>query len=235
MQFVDVRTMLRLPLADIAGGCALISRILKIVRRIRQLPALGLAGGCNFAAASFLFNIIAGSSVCFYNTSEGAFTTRSDRKDRFKKLLADFYPWQGEPVSQAQAIDVLYEAARNPLTHTLGLDAPPAPGRAPREIVLAKSPLTVIQIAELEDRAAKPPWLPATIARAAAASGSDRFVISVPALYWGVHRMLHALFADAKQAGDADAVAKKFGPLWDKYMTAGDVASVNLIDAGRCM
>ena len=46
MQFVDVRTMLRLPLADIAGGCALISRILKIVRRIRQLPALGLAGGC---------------------------------------------------------------------------------------------------------------------------------------------------------------------------------------------
>src|SRR2546430_509260 len=101
MQFVDVRTMLQLPLADLARGFTPTSYILKIVRRILHLPELGLAGGCNFATASFLLNIIAGSSVCFYNTSESAFTTRNDRRDRFKKLLADFYPWHGEPVLQA--------------------------------------------------------------------------------------------------------------------------------------
>jgi hypothetical protein len=123
MQFVDLRTMLRLPLA-------------------------GLAGECNFAAASFLFNIIAGSSVCFYRTSDAAFTARRDRGLRFMGVLDDFYPWHGEPVARATAI--LYQAARNPLAHSLGLEAPPAAGHTSREIALAKRALTEAEIAQLE-------------------------------------------------------------------------------------
>src|SRR6266446_4256412 len=98
MQFIDLRTMLRLPMA-------------------------GLAGGCNFAAASFLFNIIAGSSVCFYKTNEQAFTEKRDRSQRFRMVLTDFYPWHGELVDKGEAIEILYEAARNPLAHSLGLEA----------------------------------------------------------------------------------------------------------------
>ena len=42
--------------------------------------------------------------------------------------------------------------------------------------------------------------------------------------------MLRALFADAAQAADAEAVAKQFGPMWDKYVAVGDVMTVS--DAG---
>lgn len=202
MQFVDLRTMLK-------------------------LPAGGLAGGCNFAAASFLFNIIAGSSVCFYKTSNAAFTTKGDRGQRFKMVLTDFYPWHGEAVAKGTAIDILYEAARNPLAHSLGLEAPPTAGHVPREIVLAKRPLSEIEIMQLEDEVVKPAGLGPTVTQGQAASGADRFVISVLTLYWGVHRMLHALFADAAQVTDADAIAKKFGPIWDKYIAVADVVSVS--------
>ena len=205
MQFEDVRTMLR-------------------------LPAPGLAGGCNFAAASLIFNTIAGSSVCFYQTSEKAFTTRGDRSDRFKKLIEDFYPWEGESLGKVQAVELLYEAARNPLAHTLGLDAPPASGHIAREIALAKWALTEAEIAELEQSATRPAWAGPTLRKEATLSGVDRFAVSVPALYWGINRMLHALFADPMQIVNAEAVAKRFGPLWDKYISIGDAVTVSDAD-----
>ncbi len=205
MQFIDLRTMLR-------------------------LPSVGLAGGCNFAAAAFLFNVIAGSAVCFYKTSTAAFTAKGDRGMRFKGLLSDFYPWEGEAVGKAMAIDILYDAARNPLAHSLGLDAPPPAGHVPREISLAKRALSEAEIAQLENEPTRPAWADATIVQGKAPSGADSFQISVPALYWGVHRTLHALFADAAHAVDADAVAKQFGPMWDKYVAVGDVMTVS--DAG---
>jgi hypothetical protein len=224
MQFVDLRTMLRLPMADPPGRAAILSNLL---RRMLRLPVGDLPGGCNFAAASILFNLIAGSSVCFFNTSDAAFTERRDRGQRFKGVLEKFYPWQGEPVTKATAVEVLYEAARNPLAHSLGLEAPPAAGHVQREIVLVKRPLSEAEIIELEDQVVKPAWAGSTVTQGQTASGADRFEISVPALYWGVHRMLRALFADAGQVADADAIAKKFGPVWDKYIAVGDVVSVS--------
>ena len=38
------------------------------------------------------------------------------------------------------------------------------------------------------------------------------------------------LFADAAHAADAEALAKKFRPLWDKYIAVGDAVTVS--DAG---
>ena len=64
------------------------------VRTMLRLPTASLAGGCNFAAAAFIFNIIAGSSVCFYKTSDKAFMAKGDRGERFKKLLEDFMPFE---------------------------------------------------------------------------------------------------------------------------------------------
>ena len=124
---------------------------------------------------------------------------------RFKGLLADFYPWQGEPVATATAIDILYDAARNPLAHSLGLEAPPPAGHIAREIPLAKRPLSGVEITQLEDEAVKPAWAGPTVAQGKAASGADSFKISVPALYWGVHRML----------------------MWDKYVAVGEVMTVS--------
>src|ERR1041384_271354 len=65
----------------------------------------------------------------------------------------------------------------------------PQPGHAPREIRLAKRLLSDTEIAELENRGMKPAWAGATIAQEKAASRIDRFTISVPAPFWGVHRV----------------------------------------------
>ncbi len=192
MQFIDLRTLFR-------------------------LPQSGLEGGCNFTAASVLFNLIAGSSLCFYNPSKECFEKRGDRSQRFKELLTEFYPWQEELIPKGEAIEVLYKSARNPLAHSLGLDAPAneSPGR---EVKLQKAPLDESQVYELEDRLNRPAWIsPTIISKQHLASGAIEIVISVPTLYWGVHRMLHTLFAVPTHASRANELAELFSPLWDKY------------------
>ena len=39
--------------------------------------------------------------------------------------------------------------------------------------------------------------------------------------------MLHSMFGDAAEAAKADALAKKFGPLWDKFRATGDVLTAS--------
>ena len=192
MQFIDLRTLLR-------------------------LPQSGLEGGCNFTAASVLFSLIAGSSVCFYNPSKDVLEKRGNRGDRFKGLLMEFYPWQGELMPKDEGIEVLYKSARNPLAHSLGLDAPSneSPGR---EVRLQKGPLDESQVYELEDSFNRPVWIPPTIiSKRHLASGAIEIVISVPTLFWGVHRMLHTLFTVPIHTSIANELAEVFSPLWDKY------------------
>lgn len=194
------------------------------LRTMLKVPTGGLTGGCNFAAAAVLFNIVSGCSVCFYNASEAALTAVGQAGCRFKGLLGEFYPWVGEPLSKADGVTLLYKATRNPLTHRLGLDEPPSSATRGTEIALKKWPLRADEIAELEDRPDKPSWADPTINETTVPSGANRLTISIPALYWGVHRMLHALFADPIHAAQANALAKKFGPLWGKYLTPGSGA-----------
>jgi len=137
-------------------------------------------------------------------------------------LLTQFYPWQNETIAKATAADLLYEAARNPLAHSLGLEAPAPAGHVQREIALAKRPLTQAEIMELENEVGRPASAGPTVTVGRVPSGADRFVISVGTLYWGMHRMLRALFADTGQVAAADAVAKKFGPMWDRYVSVSD-------------
>ena len=184
-----------------------------------DLRTLLLVNGCNFAAAAVLFNIIAGSSVCFYNRSKQALTEKKARGERFKEVLERFYPWQEEPIPKEQYVSLLYDQARNPLAHSLGLDAPPE-GSMGKQVVLGKWCLTEAQVRELEESPSRPVWAPPTIVHPKPlAYGATELAISVPTLYWGVHRMLHALFADSTHAAKADVLAEAFGPQWDKYVS----------------
>jgi len=182
MLFEDIKVLLRLPLND-------------------------LNAGCNFTTAAMLFNIIAGVSVCFYDTSVDVLKNRSDRSKRFKNLLKDYYPWEGERISPEEGSKLLYEQTRNPLAHSLGLDRPPQKLQRVKVIVLTKRPLTVEEISELEVSLKRPTWLPQTIIL-----GSQRIDISVTTLYWGVHRLLHNLFADQEQMEKAKKFLRTLSP-----------------------
>jgi len=195
MQFIDLRSLLELPRAE--GD-----------------------GGCNFAAASVLFNIIAGSSVCFYDANPSGLANRSDRSRRFLGILNDFYPWVGEPVIKEVGVSILYQSARNPLAHSLGIDVPDATAK-PKRVSLKKWALTKDQVQGLENSVDRPAWAGSTIVEVKRLhTGGEEVVVSVPALYLGIHRMLHALFADAAQAKNAEALIIMFGHLWDSYVSS---------------
>jgi hypothetical protein len=106
------------------------------VRVLLRMPKAGYPGGCNFAAAAVLFNLIAGSSVCFYNASPNALATPGGRGKRFTDMLMTYFPWP-PGIAAKDGADVFYKFARNPLAHALGLDVhqPQVPhgGEAPRE------------------------------------------------------------------------------------------------------
>jgi hypothetical protein len=186
MQFADLTTMLRLPQKQI-----------------------GLDGGCNFAAARLCFDLMAGASVLFYDASIEALHERGRRGQRFKTLVATFYPWlpgTDDAVGE-EAARLLYDWARNPLAHALGVVGPAATGATdPVPIFFAsKGALEPDQIAEIEEPRIRPRWLDPTIRHA----GGNIYTLFVPSLVWGIHRMLENVFADVTQAERADATARE--------------------------
>jgi hypothetical protein len=185
-QFADLRTLLRLPRHDET-----------------------LDGSCNLTSASLLFNIVSGSSVLFYNASIAAMADGRQSGERFRGLLEDFYPFLDDDLPTDDAARVLYRAARNPLTHCLGVGKdrrvfPGAPqvGDRPVAVMFSKALLSVDQVAHVASTRARPDWLGPTIAM----DGAE-CVISVATLAWGVHELLRTLFGDEAQARRADAVA----------------------------
>jgi len=167
------------------------------VRVLLRMPKAGYPAGCNFAAAAVLFNLIAGTSVCFYNASPQALATSGDRGKRFKDMLIAYFPWP-QAIAAKEGADAFYKYARNPLAHALGLDVPKAP-----EIGVNKGPLSERKILELEDAATLPTWAPPALRRQ-----GPEYEIGVAGLYWGYHRVLHALFADQTHSRGAEALAR---------------------------
>ena len=179
VQFSDLRTILKLP-----------------------MPSRGLVAGCNFTAAAVLFNIVGGASVCFYDADP---PTWGDRGDRFQDLLTNYYPWPGDdcyPI--AKCVEMLYKVARNPLTHSFGIGDPSA-----NDLVLAKKELAWPRVRQLEDSVRRPIWVKPTLYPSTEPKYKGKTALSVPTLYWGVHRMLHGLFADSAQVGKAEAFAAR--------------------------
>ena len=194
MQFDDLRTLLRLPLTE------------------HELNA-----GCNLATAVALFNLIAGASVCLYDASFKSISNRVDRARRFKAVLRDFYPWQNDGLSVDEAVDCIYDAARNPLSHSFGLDDPT---QSPYEVILQKESLSTNQIIELEDAPKRPAWAKSTIISMRLRSiGTTVVILSVPTLFWGVHRMFHSLVSNPNQAAAANALAGQYKNHWLKFVS----------------
>jgi len=194
MQFDDLRTLLLLPRGK------------------------ALRGGCNFATAALMFNIIAGSSVCFYKVDLESLSAQRNRGKRFKELLERYFPWEGESLSKTKFVSLLYDLARNPLVHSLGLDPPPAKGVPGEHTVLTKWPLTPAKVASLEESVAKPRWAYPTVTTTEYVAGGKEHAISIPALYWGVHIMLRKVFADPVQADGAERLASEYEKEWTWYV-----------------
>jgi hypothetical protein len=182
MQLEDVRDLLLLP-----------------------LPDAGLHSGHNFSAAAALVNFIGGASVWFYDASEKGLRDRRDRTRRYRETLYKYWPWHdGELVSPLEGFNVLYTYTRNPLAHGFGL-SDPADGMM---IKYAKSPWSDTQVAELDAAERRPSWLGPTLGPGGAGAAGHAYCLAVPALYWGVRRLLHAVLTDEEHAPSADALAQ---------------------------
>jgi hypothetical protein len=178
------------------------------IRVLLRLPEQEQEGGCNLALATLLFNMISGSSVLFYNASVNALTHRGDRSQRFEGLLRSYYPWSEHDLAPEDAVAVLAEGGRHPLTHSLGigpnkwitLPGSPEVQGTPVTLVFGKSALTPQQISDVATSRTCPSWLKETLWL----SDHNRLIISVPTFTWGVHEMLRRLFSDEKQAVKAE-------------------------------
>jgi hypothetical protein len=171
------------------------------LRVLLRLPTSRLAAGCNFTTAAMLFNLIAGASVCLYGASEKTLKTPPPAGAQFRGILENFYPWSTELVDAKTGAKVIYKYSRNPLAHNLGL----GPEKDP-DIEIAKSRLGPQRIAALEDSATRPTWA----APGLTPQGAD-YVLDIAGLYWGIHRMLHAILADETQRRGAERLASSIG------------------------
>lgn len=165
MQFEDIRTLLRLPLDDPPPKQPPMGD-----SPVKEPP---LRGGCNLTTATLLFNVIAGASVLFYESSPEGLAKGGDRGPRFKDLLTDYFPWaDDEAFDRKKSSKVVYDFARNPLTHSLGVQkvpklfpgVPPLPDGA-QAMMLEKGPLDVDAVAAVTDPSTRPEWLGPTLRR----------------------------------------------------------------------
>ncbi|MGH8248812.1 MAG: hypothetical protein ACREUU_20575 [Gammaproteobacteria bacterium] len=178
MQFGDVRAMLRLPTGD---------------------GETRIENGCNFAAAATICNLISGISVVFFNRTgrpAGPRQRPRDRGQRFRDLLnANYYPWHpGE--DRGAKIDALYDLARNPLAHALGVLEP---GQVPVSCEKTPEGLTQAQVNALDvayDGQSLPPALE---------MGGGVWHLNVPYFYAAIVEMFRALVCDPLQMQQTEA------------------------------
>lgn len=176
MQFDDLRTMMKVP-----------------------LPAIGLTGGCNFACAVALCNLISGVAKVLYHRPPGMPGTG----DGFVALMIQFYPWQPTEPQQRNA-EILYDFVRNPLVHSLG--AAITPEQRQNEVVIAKSARSEEELERLETSTD----YPAGISLAVVTDGNGH-TIWIAALYWGFVRLFSKLCGEADQMRYAEDRLRELG------------------------
>jgi hypothetical protein len=153
------------------------------------MPARGLRAGCNFAAATYLLDLIGGVSTALYwkGGRSGA---------RFQDVLLKYYPWDMEPtggLDAATGSKTLYKIFRNPLVHALGLGK--------ERIAIARSGLSERVLGKLELSLTRPH---AGSARATIIEDptDNRKHLLVDGLYWGFRRMVRRLTDDHELMAD---------------------------------
>ena len=158
------------------------------LRTMLCLPgeAEGLDAGCNLTAAVLAVNIAAGASVLFWDSSVEELEKRGNRKRRFGELMGAMYPWSDDDAVDAElGAKLLYDYARSPLTHTLGIGKTrrlfPGIPADEREVWLSK-PQRGLDAAVVDDvlsNRERPVWLDPTIR-----SGPDGYTVYVVTLAW---------------------------------------------------
>ena len=176
------------------------------LRVLLQLPLGNFKAGCNFAACAVLLNLLSGFSVCLFDASVEALASQKGRGRRFKDLLVQTYPWNAEPWPSRECSKWLYEMARNPLAHSLGIQVT----TVPEWNGIAKRPLTVGEVATLETSDQRPSWLGPTLFQRPV-NGDIGTFLSIPGLYWGTWRVLGKLCTDSDQMTGAERLLSKLG------------------------
>jgi hypothetical protein len=74
-------------------------------------------------------------------------------------------------------------------------------------IAFLKEPLTAERVAELDLAETRQPGLGPTIRPAGAGAPARAYFVAVPALYWGVQRLLRAVLTDEHQLPAAEELA----------------------------
>jgi hypothetical protein len=192
MQFEDIRGVLRLP----------------------QLAALGTTGGGNFLATTALIAAICGASTLFYKAGPQAFEYPYQSRKRFLGTMG-YMPWDSTTAGVKHRIgsERLWEYARNPLAHAFGVSYNPGKvtGKVPNSLrwslAIAKRSYELQEIYILETSSDRPDFVNVPLQRVG--TQPEEFILDVGGLYWGVHRMLHALLADSKQADAAEQMVHR--------------------------
>jgi hypothetical protein len=183
MQFEDLRVLLQLPTAAIAGD-----------------------SGCNFTAGAMIFSLVSGFSVWFFHNSQGMRIAAKEAKQgrrisgaRFKGFVRAYYPQvAGEPSKQLIATR-LYEA-RNSLVHSLGIDEFEANERRKRIGLMKPDPaMKPTEISALETSRIYP-GAGVPIRRQGLTT-----TVSIPGLYWAIGRMLRMALSDHPDRCEARA------------------------------
>ena len=176
LHFADVRSMLRLPLPEqgIIDGAGY--------------------GGCNFAVATVLCNIVSGISVTVFRPPNLS-NNRIGSGRVFRQLLEDFYPWDPGD-NGTEGAEALYSYFRNPLTHALGVQHEQF-GRI--GVSKSPSPLQNNQIEEMEESPVRPNGLHPGI------SGSGtQWNLVAEGFYRDVFHMFWNLARNEQQMGMAE-------------------------------
>lgn len=119
------------------------------------------------------------------------------------------YPWHGHDAVARRAAQLLWDHARSPLSHTLGVGKTahlfPGIPREERGLWLSKAErgLDPDIVAQVMGSPERPAWMQETIS-----SEPGGYVVHVATLAWGVTRMLRNLFADDEQADAAEQTAR---------------------------
>lgn len=176
-----------------------IDSLLADVHSMLRLPIEtdpGLKGGCNLSAALILLSVVAGLSAEIYRNDQ---PRRIDQSGGwFKKVLADFYPWEQEEtlenaILREHAANVLYEAFRNPLVHSLGVFEGSKYGR----LKVAKGSLEESEIESIERADSRPNWDRLTLYTDSSAKAErTKTILTLKHFYWGVRKTIYRVVED---------------------------------------
>jgi hypothetical protein len=181
LSFVDIHTILRLP-----------------------LPEYGLSAGCNFAIAHILMAVVSGISTTLFEPE-----VKDQRGRLFQDVLIDFFPWDAEPediLPREIVAKILYQEFRNPLTHSLGYSTQRY--RVSEDDIqykvkrLASSDKQrgpdATWIEHLERSTERPKMSATLVVR------EDAKVLLVEGLYWGIRRLVERLTSDDERMKRVD-------------------------------